>query len=68
MKKKINFLTVVLCGIAALIWTIRAVVDVVYHIPQTSTILFLLDILCAVIWIVTFFINLYKYRSNRTDK
>jgi hypothetical protein len=29
---------------------------------------FILNILCAVIWIVAFFVNLHRYRSNTEEK
>lgn len=60
-KQPVKLLAVVLVGIAAVIWTIACVFDFVYETP-----LFLraLRVVCAVIWYVAFFTNLYRYRQT----
>lgn len=68
MKKISSLLLVALFAIAALIWLIRAVVDVVYGVPDVSMAVFLLDILCAVVWIVAFVVQLFRYRAAKKDE
>jgi uncharacterized protein with PQ loop repeat len=65
MKKKVTLVGTILCGVAAVIWTIRAVLDIVYVTYHTSPVIPVLSVLCAVIWIVAFFVNLNRYRSSK---
>ena len=60
-------LTVILFGACAVIWTIRAVLEVVYQTYNDSVFGFVLNVLCAVIWIAAFVINLKRYRSNKDE-
>lgn len=59
---------VVLFGAAAAIWTARAVVDVVYGVPAISMAVFLLDILCAVVWAIAFVAQLLRCRFRKKDE
>jgi len=68
MKKISAFLLVVLFAIAAVIWLIRVVVDVVYGVPDISVAVFLLDILCALVWIIAFCVQVFRWRASRKDK
>ncbi len=65
MKKKVALLAMILCGVAAVIWIIRAVLDFVYGTYHTSPVIPILNVLCALTWIAAFFVNLYRYRSIR---
>lgn len=67
-KKRISFVTVVLCGVAAVTWSIRAVLDIVYGTVEASIVFFIFNILCIAIWIIAFFVNLHRYRSNDKEK
>ncbi len=68
MKKKgMRLFAVVMCALAGLIWSVRAVIDVVYQIYNESAFLLCLDILCAVIWIVAFVVQFWKYRLGREE-
>ncbi len=58
---------VVLFAIAAAIWLIRVVVDVVYAVPDISMAVFLLDILCALVWVIAFLVQLFRYRVSKKD-
>ena len=61
-------LTVILFGTCAVIWTIRAILEVVYQTYNDSVFLFVLNVLCAVIWIAAFVVNLKRYRSNKDEQ
>ncbi len=63
--KKPSRMTVILVGMCAVIWIIRAIFDVVYRTYNDSVLGFVLIVLCAVIWIVAFVVNLKRYRSDK---
>ncbi len=65
MKKVSGLVLAVLTGIAAAVWIARAVVDVVYGVPEISRGIFLLDLLCAIVWIVAFLVYLFRYRAGK---
>ena len=67
MKKKSVLATVILCGICAIVWCVRIGLDIVYKTYNTSVLGCLLTILCAIIWIVAFILNLRKYRSPEEE-
>lgn len=66
--KKTSLVAVILVGLAAAIWTIRAVLEIVLKTYNESVFLFVLNVLCSVVWIVSFIVNLKRYRSNRENK
>lgn len=66
--KKISLAAVILVGLAAVIWTIRVVLEIVLKTYNESVFLFVLNVLCSVVWIVSFIVNLKRYRSNRENK
>lgn len=66
--KKTSLVAVILVGLAAVIWTIRAVLEIVLKTYNESIFLFVLNVLCSVVWIVSFIVNLKRYRSNRENK
>ena len=66
--KQSHRLTVILFGTCALIWTIRAILEVVYQTYNDSIFGFVLNVLCAVIWIAAFVVNLKRYRSNKDEQ
>lgn len=66
--KKTSLAAVILVGLAAAIWTIRAVLEIVLKTYNESVFLFVLNVLCSVVWIVSFIVNLKRYRSNRENK
>ena len=65
--KKPSRLTVILYGVCAVIWTIRAILEVAYQTYKDSVFWFVLNVLCAVIWIAAFVVNLKRYRANQED-
>ena len=66
--KKTSLAAVILVGLAAVIWTIRVVLEIVLKTYKESVFLFVLNVLCSVVWIVSFIVNLKRYRSNRENK
>ena len=66
--KKTSLVAVILVGLAAVIWTIRVVLEIVLKTYNESVFLFVLNVLCSVVWIVSFIVNLKRYRSNRENK
>ena len=66
--KKTSLAAVILVGLAAVIWTIRAVLEIVLKTYNESVFGFVLNVLCSVVWIVSFIVNLKRYRSNRENK
>ncbi len=58
-KQPAKLLAVVLVGVAAIIWTIACVFDFMYETPPF---LRALRVVCALVWYVAFFVNLYRYR------
>ena len=66
--KKTSLAAVILVGLAAVIWTIRVVLEIVLKTYNESVFLFVLNVLCSVVWIVSFIVNLRRYRSNRENK
>ena len=65
--KKLSRLTVILYAMCAVLWTIRAILEVLYQTYNDSMFRFVLNILCAVIWIAAFIVTLKRYRSNKED-
>ena len=65
--EKPKLVTVILCGLAAAIWTVRAILGVVYQEYSDSVFWFVLNVLCAVIWIAVFIKWLIIYRSNTKE-
>ncbi|MBQ9855072.1 MAG: hypothetical protein IJO53_02670 [Clostridia bacterium] len=65
--KKPSRLTVILFGVCAVIWTIRAILEVAYQTYNDSVFWFILNVLCAVLWIAAFILNLKRYRANEED-
>ena len=66
--KKTSLAAVILVRLAADIWTIRVVLEIVLKTYNESVFLFVLNVLCSVVWIVSFIVNLKRYRSNRENK
>ena len=66
--KKTSLAAVILVGLAAVIWTISVVLEIVLKTYNESVFLFVLNVLCSVVWIVSFIVNLKRYRSNRENK
>lgn len=63
-KSTAHLLAVVLVFIAAMVWSAAAIVDFIY---ATSVFLRFLRILCAGMWWIVFWVNLYRWRKSREE-
>ena len=66
--KKQSLALVILCGICAAIWTVRAILDLVYQTYQSTPWPMALNVLCAVVWLIAFVVNLNRYRSGQNKR
>ncbi len=65
--KKPKRITLVLCGLCAVIWTLRVMAGVVYKEYDYSFGLFILNVLTAFIWIAAFVKWMLKYHSGKDE-
>ena len=65
-RSPIQWYNVVLNALAALVWTANCVVLMVYNNPVEF--LLGLDILCAVIWWISFTVALIRWRRGRREQ
>ena len=65
-KKPVTLLNVLLNALAALVWTANCAVLMVYNTP--AEFLLGLDILCAVIWWISFTVALIRWRRGRREQ
>lgn len=63
MEKRSRF-TVVLYGVCAVLWTIRAILDLVYQTYRYALFSVALNILCAIVWMIAFAVMLNRYRQQ----
>lgn len=64
MKKKASLLlSVVLYGLCAVIWSIKAVYVVISTPSPTTSFLLASDIPCAIIWIAAFIVQIIRYKN-----
>ena len=66
--KKSNYFVVALFGFNALLWTIRAIVDVINQTHNNSVLWIGLSILNAVFWNISFVVNLKRHRSGQEEQ
>lgn len=64
-KKPVSLVAVILIGIASAIWIACAVLSIVNKTYRQSTFLFVMYVLCGVIWPINFFLNLRRYRNEK---
>ena len=67
MKKK-QLTAVILCGLAAAVWTVRAILGAAYEEYSISVFWFAMSILCAIIWIAVFIIRLKALLSSPEEQ
>lgn len=63
-KSTIRLLVAILVFIAAMIWSAVAILDFIYATP---VFLRILRILCAGVWWIAFWVNLYRWRKSREE-
>lgn len=66
-KHKTTKAVVILFGLCAVLWSIRAVLEVIHKTYADSVFWFCLNVFCAILWIVCFFVNLKRYRSEKDE-
>lgn len=66
MKKKIvDIVAFVGSGLCAVIWAIRIILDVSKKVYIYSGFMFFLDILCTVLWIIVFVVQLKNFLRTK---
>ena len=65
-KKPVTLLNVLLNALAALVWTANCAVLMVYNTP--AEFLLGLDILCAVIWWLSFPLTMIRWRCGGRER
>lgn len=65
--KQPSQLSVILYVLCAVVWTIRAIIEVAYKTYNDSIFWFAINMVCAVMWIVVSIVNLKRYRSNKHE-
>ena len=68
-KKTITWLNVVLNAIAAIVWSANCLILIIYtRYNKPPEIILLLDLLCAMIWWVSFAVLLIRYLNSKKDQ
>lgn len=65
--KKESLLSVILFGLCAVIWSVKAIYEIINTPYPTIPTLLTLDAVCAMCWIVAFVVSIKRYRSNRDE-
>ena len=65
--KKPKRITLVLCGLCAVIWSLRVIIGVMYKEYDYSFGFFILNVLAALVWIAAFVKWMLKYRSKKDE-
>ena len=66
--KKQSLTAAIACGFCAAIWTVRAILDLVYQTYVNSPWTLTMNLLCAAVWTVAFVVNLNRYRADRHNQ
>jgi hypothetical protein len=68
LMKKTSKFSIILYAICAVIWTIRVILEVVSGTYSDSDFWFVMNVLCALVWIGAFLVNLKRYRSDQAEQ
>ena len=63
--KRPSLWVVILYGICAVIWTLRAILEIVYQTYNDSVFWFALNTLCSPLWIIAFILCLKSFLSKK---
>ena len=63
-KKKPSLIVVILYGVLSVLWIGKAILDIVFETYNTSAFMFVISILCALLWTIPFIVYLKKYQSG----
>ena len=66
--KKPSGLFVIIFGVCAVLWTVKVIFEITNPINIVPGFWFVLDVLCAVLWITAFVVNLKRYLSNKEEQ
>ncbi len=66
MKKAVIKLAIV--ALAGALWVAVAILDFIDKDFITNTALFVMHLICAVVWIAAFLVNLQKYLKEKKNK
>ena len=55
---------VIIYGIATLFWVVRSIIDIFWNPYITPTVIGI-DVVCIIVWVVGFLINLRTYLKNK---
>lgn len=64
-KKKTSIVVVILYGMCAVIWTVKSFIDIYYKTYTDNGFVFAMDVLCSILWIISFVILLRRYIANK---
>ena len=62
---KTRLINVILFGLCAAIWSFKAIYVIINKPYPTTSFLSVLDVICAVVWIVAFIVSIKRYRSSK---
>lgn len=63
--KKQNLISGIIYGICAVIWTTKSILDIIYQTHHDSVLGYVLNILCAMVWMAAFLLSMKRYRSTK---
>lgn len=66
-RKKVSYTTVILNGLCAFIFTVRAILEVICQTYYDSIFWFVVNIICAILLIIVFAVNLNRYRTSKKE-
>ena len=66
--KKPGCISVIMYGACAVLWTIKVILDVVNQTNYVPGFWFVINVICAVLWIACFVVNLKRYLSNKEEQ
>ena len=67
MKKPSRFV-LMLYGACAVLWIIKVISDIVNQTIYAPGSGFVLNVICAIMWVVCFIVNLKRYLSNQEEQ
>ncbi len=65
--KKTGLLLVIIWGLCAIFWSIRVVYEIISRSYPTTSFLLVLEILCAILFIVAFIVQLKRYTKSQKE-
>ena len=66
-KGKISVIKLVLSALAGAIWLATVIHEIIAKYYNSNTTLFILHLICAIVWISAFFVSLRKHLKERNS-